>query len=157
MTGHAVSWIRGALRELFTTSHLVALLISCSARLLILPGVFPLTRECAMTSSSNAHPLDAELDDPPGAVTIEPSAEERAHLAWESSEKTSSAAVESGEQKVIAEVIDRLAQSNPEVADRKVADIVNASYARFDGRPIRDYVPLSVERDAGAKLTQMNG
>jgi hypothetical protein len=71
------------------------------------------------------------------------------------SDQSPRAVAASGERKVIDQVIGRLTQNNPDVADEEVADIVNASYARFDGRPIRDFVPLFVERDARTQLAQI--
>jgi hypothetical protein len=36
-----------------------------------------------------------------------------------------------------------------------VTRIVQEEYARFDGRPIRDYIPLFVERNATEALSQL--
>jgi hypothetical protein len=38
------------------------------------------------------------------------------------------------------------------VAPEVVAEVLRATYARFDGRPIRDFVPLLVERAAAERL-----
>jgi len=35
-----------------------------------------------------------------------------------------------------------------------VARLVNEEYSRFDGRPIRDYIPLFVERNPAAQLSK---
>ncbi len=56
---------------------------------------------------------------------------------------------------VIDQVVERLAAKYPAVSVAKVADVANACYARFEGRPIRDYVALFVERGAGRQLAQM--
>jgi hypothetical protein len=53
--------------------------------------------------------------------------------------------------------VDRLTQRFPAVPGDKVAEIVNARYARFKDRPIRDYIPLFVERGARTDLAQMSG
>jgi hypothetical protein len=64
--------------------------------------------------------------------------------------------IESSERTVIDQVVDRLAKNYPNLPGEKVADVVNDCYARFDGRPIRDYVPLFVERGARARLARLN-
>ena len=64
---------------------------------------------------------------------------------------------ESSERTVIDNVVGRLAEKYPRVPNEKVADVVNDCYARFDGRPIRDYVPLFVERGARTQLAQLSG
>jgi hypothetical protein len=61
------------------------------------------------------------------------------------------------EQTIIEQLVDRLTQRFPAVPDDKVAEIVNARYARFKDRPIRDYIPLFVERGARTDLAQMSG
>jgi hypothetical protein len=38
----------------------------------------------------------------------------------------------------------------------KVAEVVNDRYARFADRPIRDYIPLFVERAARTELAQLS-
>lgn len=38
------------------------------------------------------------------------------------------------------------------VAPEVVDEVLHATYARFDGRPIRDFVPLLVERAAAERL-----
>ena len=58
---------------------------------------------------------------------------------------------------VIDQVVNRLATKYPAVPAAKVADVVTAFHARFEGRPIRDYVPLFVERGAGTQLAGMSG
>ena len=61
------------------------------------------------------------------------------------------------EQTIIEQLVDRLAQKFPAVPGEKVAEVVTARYARFNGRPIRDYIPLFVERGARADLAQLSG
>ena len=41
------------------------------------------------------------------------------------------------------------------VAPEVVNEVLRATYARFDGRPIRDFVPLLVERAAAERLRQL--
>ncbi|TPG35757.1 three-helix bundle dimerization domain-containing protein [Mycolicibacterium hodleri] len=63
--------------------------------------------------------------------------------------------IESSERTVIDQVVDRLARKYPSVPGEKVVDVVNDCYARFDGRPIRDFVPLFVERGARSALNEL--
>jgi hypothetical protein len=63
--------------------------------------------------------------------------------------------VESSEQQTIDQVAARLIDAYLEVEPAQVHKIVNAEYARFQGRPIRDFVPLFVERNARAKLSML--
>lgn len=49
---------------------------------------------------------------------------------------------------MIARVVDRLAARYPSVPAQTVAEITGSMRQRFDGHPIRDYVPLLVERRA---------
>ena len=65
--------------------------------------------------------------------------------------------IESSERTVIDQVVDRLAEKFPGVPGEKVTDVVNACYAHFDGRPVRDFVPLFVERGARSQLAQISG
>jgi hypothetical protein len=53
---------------------------------------------------------------------------------------------ESSERMVIDQVVDRLSRSYPGIRFETVAHVVNGCYARFDDSPIRDFVPLFVER-----------
>jgi hypothetical protein len=62
---------------------------------------------------------------------------------------------DSSERTVIDRMVDRLAKRYPSVPGEKVADVVNDCYSRFEGRPIRDYVPLFVERGARAQLARL--
>jgi hypothetical protein len=65
--------------------------------------------------------------------------------------------IELSEQTIIDQLVDRLTQRFPAVPGDKVAEIVNARYARFKDRPIRDYIPLFVERGARTDLARMSG
>ena len=64
--------------------------------------------------------------------------------------------IELSERTVIDQVVDRLAQTYPGVPGDRVAEVVNTCYAQFDGRPIRNYVPLFVEREARTRLAQFS-
>ncbi|WP_433664592.1 three-helix bundle dimerization domain-containing protein [Nocardia sp. CA-128927] len=52
----------------------------------------------------------------------------------------------------INEVVQRLARRYPQVAPDRVEQIVHDAQQRFLGRPIRDFIPLFVERIANGKL-----
>jgi hypothetical protein len=60
--------------------------------------------------------------------------------------------IELSEQQVIEELTDRLANVYATVQLDRVSRIVSEEYARFEGRPIREYIPLFVERNAKAAL-----
>ena len=61
------------------------------------------------------------------------------------------------EQTAIGEVVERLTNKHPAVPPSTVADIVHKMHAKFDGRPVRDFVPLFVERHARAELAKISG
>jgi hypothetical protein len=61
----------------------------------------------------------------------------------------------SDEERAIGEVVDRLAKQFPRVPAEEVAQAVNQSRPEFDEVPIRDFVPLFVERGAKARLREM--
>jgi hypothetical protein len=60
------------------------------------------------------------------------------------------------EQTAIGEVIERLTHKHPTVSPLTVADVVQKVHAKFDGRPVRDFVPLFVERNANAELAKLS-
>lgn len=64
--------------------------------------------------------------------------------------------VEAGEWTAIQHVVDRLKQSYPPVPPDTVTTVVHRNHARFDGRPVRDFVPLFVERDARQQLAKID-
>jgi hypothetical protein len=49
-------------------------------------------------------------------------------------------------------VIARLAQQFPELTAEQIEDAVRGEYARFDTVPIRDYLPILVERTSRENL-----
>ena len=61
----------------------------------------------------------------------------------------------SEEERAIGEVIDRLAKQFPQVPAEAVEQVVSQSRPEFDEVPIRDFVPLFVERGAKARLRDM--
>lgn len=62
---------------------------------------------------------------------------------------------EIAEQTALAEVKRRLIQEFPEVAPADVDAAVVSAYAGFENCPIRDFVPLFVEKHARQRLTQL--
>lgn len=59
------------------------------------------------------------------------------------------------EQQIIDQLAERLADAHGNLEPSQVARVVHEQYARFDGRPIRDFVPLFVERRATAELGRL--
>lgn len=56
------------------------------------------------------------------------------------------------ERRMIDQVAERLAAAHPDIPAESVDEAVVAAHARFDGRRIRDFVPLFVERTATTDL-----
>ncbi len=66
------------------------------------------------------------------------------------------AVIELSEQTIIAQVADRLTTRYPSVAPDALTAVVQGIHARFDGRPVREYVPLLVERFAAEELNRLS-
>jgi hypothetical protein len=58
------------------------------------------------------------------------------------------------EVKEMAGIIERLSRQFPAVPEAEVADLTHAAHTVMDGRPIRNYVPVLVERDVKDRLKQ---
>jgi hypothetical protein len=56
------------------------------------------------------------------------------------------------ELRALEEVLRRLADRFPEVPAEVVSGIVQAERQRLDGRPIREFMPLLVERASAERL-----
>ena len=63
--------------------------------------------------------------------------------------------VDAAEWAAIEHLVDRLKESYPEVSPDTIVTVVHHNHARFDGRPIRDFVPLFVERAAKRQLAKV--
>lgn len=63
---------------------------------------------------------------------------------------------QSSEQRMIEQLLERLVTTHPSVPAARVAEVVRTVYARFDERPLREYVPLFVERGAKRELSQLS-
>jgi hypothetical protein len=59
------------------------------------------------------------------------------------------------EQTIIDQLIKELMRKYPAVPPDTVAAVVRGVHARFDGRPLRGYVPLLVERRARSELVKV--
>lgn len=60
--------------------------------------------------------------------------------------------VDRPESDAIARVAGRLRQQFPELPADAIEDVVRGRYEALDGRPVRDFVPVLVERGACAEL-----
>ena len=58
------------------------------------------------------------------------------------------------ETRAVTEVVQRLVAAYPALAADVVQQTVQTTYARFAGSPIRDFVPVLVERMAKTDLSQ---
>jgi len=58
------------------------------------------------------------------------------------------------EAREIDEVIERLRERFPDVPPERIREIVSAEHHAFEGRPIRDFVPVFVERAAIERLRE---
>jgi hypothetical protein len=63
--------------------------------------------------------------------------------------------IELSEQTVIEQLVGRLTSRYPTVSESTVASVVRDVHSRFEGRPLRDYVPLLVERNARTELERL--
>jgi hypothetical protein len=59
------------------------------------------------------------------------------------------------ESQVLQQLTDKLVHTYPEVEPGRVSKLVEQEYARYYGRPLRDYVPLFVERHAKEELDKL--
>jgi hypothetical protein len=59
------------------------------------------------------------------------------------------------EQALLVDVVGRLTGSYPMLAPEVIAQVVEELHATFNGAPVRDYVPLFVERKARSALEQL--
>ena len=63
--------------------------------------------------------------------------------------------IELSEQTVIEQLVVRLTHRYPTISASTVTDVVRDVHARFEGRPLRDFVPLLVERHARSELDRL--
>lgn len=63
--------------------------------------------------------------------------------------------IELSEQTVIDQIVMRLTSQYPTIAASTVSAVVHDVHSRYAGRPLRDYVPLFVERNARSELERL--
>ena len=63
--------------------------------------------------------------------------------------------VDSSEWAAITHVVERLMQSYPSLTRDAVTAVVHQTHAKYDGRPVRDFVPMFVERHARVELAHL--
>lgn len=63
--------------------------------------------------------------------------------------------VEANEWAAIQQLTERLQLSFPSVSPDTVMTVVHHNHSRFDGRPVRDFVPMFVERGATRELRKL--
>ncbi|MBP1816904.1 hypothetical protein [Mycobacterium sp. OAE908] len=64
--------------------------------------------------------------------------------------------IELSEQTIIDQIVVRLKSRYPAIPQSTVERVVRDVHARFDDKPLRDYVPLLVERHARNELDRMH-
>jgi hypothetical protein len=64
--------------------------------------------------------------------------------------------IELSEQTIIEHLVVRLTDRYPAISESTVASVVHDVHARFEGRPLRDFVPLLVERTARSELDRLH-
>ena len=64
--------------------------------------------------------------------------------------------IELSEQQIIDQLATRLAATHRQIEPAHVKRVVHEEYARFEGRPIRDFIPLFVERNAKVELSKLD-
>jgi hypothetical protein len=56
------------------------------------------------------------------------------------------------EQRSVDEVIDRLAKKFPDLDRVRIRQIVDEEHHAFDGKPVRDFVPVLVEKSSKRRI-----
>ena len=63
--------------------------------------------------------------------------------------------IELSEQTIIDQVVVRLTNRYPTISETTVAAVVHDVHSKFEGRPLRDFIPLLVERHAKIELDRL--
>jgi hypothetical protein len=63
--------------------------------------------------------------------------------------------IELNEQQIIEQMTGRLVQLHAGVEPEEISRVIHEELARFEGRPIREYIPLFVERNAKTALAKL--
>ena len=58
-------------------------------------------------------------------------------------------------QTVIDQLVVRLTSRYPAISESTVSMVVRDIHAKYDGRPLRDFIPLFVERNARNELERL--
>lgn len=61
---------------------------------------------------------------------------------------------ELSEQQILGQIAERLSGAFPQLAPDAISRLVHEEHSRFNDRPIRDFVPLFVERHAKEQLAK---
>ena len=59
---------------------------------------------------------------------------------------------EAAEQRSVEEVVDRLTTKYPDIDRLEIGRIVAEEHQAFEGRPVRDFVPVLVEKSAKKRV-----
>ena len=60
-----------------------------------------------------------------------------------------------GERRGVEDVVDRLGEKYPEIDRARITAIVAEEHDAFDGRPVRDFVPVLVEKRAKLRVNSL--
>jgi hypothetical protein len=63
--------------------------------------------------------------------------------------------IDLSEQTVIDQLVVRLTSRYPAISESTVSMVVRDIHAKYDGRPLRDFIPLFVERNAKNELERL--
>ena len=63
--------------------------------------------------------------------------------------------IELSEQQIMDQIAERLTGIYPDVPSDMISRFVHEQHARHEDRPIRDFIPLFVERHARAELDKV--
>ena len=63
--------------------------------------------------------------------------------------------IELSVQTVIDQLVVRLTSRYPAISESTVSMVVRDIHAKYDGRPLRDFIPLFVERNAKNELERL--
>jgi len=59
------------------------------------------------------------------------------------------------ELRAVEQVVDRLTAKFAHMPAQRISEIVDQTYHEFDGAPIRDFVPIMVEKSAKDRLAHL--
>ena len=76
-------------------------------------------------------------------------------LTWASTKGPADETIALSEQQIMDQLAERLAGVCTDVESDQVARVVSGEYSRFDDRPMRDFIPLFVERRSANRLFKL--